>query len=200
MDSRSPDDGGFTADPDAAGYEVGQSPRPHAPSEFQAVTEGHASVAPQHFPGNMTLDGRIAWAFGLLALIGLPFLSLLAPSITMIIVGLKQRRKNPVAARTGRNAAIFGSVHLLIVTAFITVGIAVSLVRGGGVSSADNPLLVYLFVIPVGIYLAIVGPLINVIMAIIAFVRPVSRAAAQQRIEASLPSPIQLPNRRTTHL
>lgn len=116
--------------------------------------------------------------FGLLSFIGLPFLSLLAPGITMIVLGLRQRRKNLVAAHLGRKAAIFGAVNTGIVVLYLIVLFVASSIYGGGVSYEENPVLIAGFAIPVAVYIVAVGPMLNLVLAIIALVRPVSQEKA----------------------
>ncbi|GAB3061035.1 hypothetical protein [Sediminivirga luteola] len=127
--------------------------------------------------------------FGLLSFIGLPFLSLLAPGITMIVLGLRQRRKNPVAAHLGRRAAIFGAVNTGIVVLYLLVLFVASSIYDGGVRFEDNPVLIAGFAIPVAIYIVAVGPLLNLVLAIIALARPVSQEKADKILNRAHPGP-----------
>lgn len=168
--------------PHAAPQGLPESSEPaHNPPLGPAPADGRGPVCPEHFPGSLTLDGRLPWVFGFLSLVGLPFLSLLAPGIAMMIAGPLQRRKNPVAARTGRRAAIFGAVNVLVVIVYLIVLFFAS--RGGPVSPAEAPLLIYGFAIPAAVYLVAVGPIINVVMAILGLARPVSREKARRILE-----------------
>lgn len=130
------------------------------------------------FPTTMSRDGRIAWVFGLLSVLGLPFLSLVAPGVTMTVLGLLQRRKNPVAARVGRNVALFGAINVAVCAIFLIVLAGSSAVYEGGVTLDNNPLLLILFAFPVGAYIVAIGPILNIVLAIVALVRPVSPARA----------------------
>lgn len=161
------------------------SPPPQPPFPAQpSAAYSHNAAAPGNdprrlaFPASISQDGRLPWVFGLLSFIGLPFLSLLAPGITMTVLGLRERRKNPVAARLGRNAAIFGAVNTGIVVLYLLVLFVASAIYDGGVSFEDNPVLIAGFAIPVAVYIVAVGPVLNLILAIIALVRPVSREKA----------------------
>jgi hypothetical protein len=165
-----------------APQDVPSSPEHGAPSPLgPAPTDGRGPVRPEHFPGSMALDGRLPWVFGFLSLVGLPFLSLLAPGIAMIIAGLLQGRKNPVAARTGRRAAIFGAANVLVVVVYLVVLFLASM--DGPVSPAEAPLLIYGFAIPAAVYLIAVGPIINVVMAILGLARPLSQDKARRILE-----------------
>ena len=129
----------------------------------------------------MVLDGRLPWVFGFLSLLGLPFLSLLAPGFAMIIAGLLQGRKNMVAARTGRRAALFGALNVLVVIAYLAVLFFASM--DGPVSPAEAPLLIYGFMIPVAVYVVVLGPMVNVVMAIVGLARPLSQEKVRRILE-----------------
>ncbi|MFC0674631.1 hypothetical protein [Brachybacterium hainanense] len=166
------------ADPPAGNEPPGASPHRVAP-----VPQAGPPPAPAtslDFPTTLSRDGRLPWAFGLLSLIGLPFLSLLAPGITMIVLGLLQRRKNPVARHVGGRAALFGAINVAVVLGYLAALIIGSAAHGGSVSFEENPLLIGGFIIPVAIYLVAIGPLLNLVLAIIALARPVSREKAEK--------------------
>lgn len=132
-----------------------------------------ADPSPEDFPTTMGNDGRIAWALGLIGVIGFPAVAALAMSITMIVLGLLQQKKNPVAARTGRNAAIFGATVLAAVPIFFGL-----LYFGLPREPTPEPPLAALIAIPFGVWMILGGPITGVVMGIIALVRPVSRDRA----------------------
>ncbi|EWS81388.1 hypothetical protein BF93_17585 [Brachybacterium phenoliresistens] len=160
----------------------GYGPPPQAgPPPASPDTRG--PVRPEHFPGGISLDGRLPWILGFLAVLGLPFVSLLAPGIAMVIAGLLQQRKNPVAARTGRRAATFGAVNILVVVLFLAVLFIGSFFGDGTYTAEEDPLVIFGFALPFGIYLVAIGPILNLVMAIVALARPVSREKAQRILE-----------------
>ncbi|GAB2538274.1 hypothetical protein [Brachybacterium huguangmaarense] len=138
-----------------------------------------AGDRPEHYPTVAGVDGRIAWAMGLLGLIPVPGLAALVTGIVMIVVGLRQRRRNPVAKRLGRNAAILGATLLVGVVVFFTLmGIGIATEDPG--SSGDTPSPLLLLAAPFGIWMIVIGPLVAVIMGVIALARPVSREKASR--------------------
>lgn len=167
---------GYGPPPQGAAPQVGAVPAPPDP---------RGPVRPEHFPGGISLDGRLPWILGFLAVLGLPFISLLAPGIAMVIAGLLQQRKNPVAAWTGRRAAAFGAVNIVVVALFLAVLFIGSFDSDGGYTAQEDPLVIYGFALPFGIYLVALGPILNLVMAIIALARPVSREKAQRILETT---------------
>ncbi|MGO1875895.1 hypothetical protein [Agrococcus casei] len=168
----------------AQAHQPPQLPPPMVPVAVpqQATIDGYYSSRAEGmqqlvFPTTMSRDGRIAWVFGLLSVLGLPFLSLVAPGVTMTVLGLLQRRKNPVAA-VGRNVALFGAINVAVCAIFLIVLAGSSAVYEGGVTLDNNPLLLILFAFPVGAYIVAIGPILNIVLAIVALVRPVSPARA----------------------
>lgn len=133
---------------------------------------------PEDFPTTAGNDGRIAWALGLLGFLSVPGLAALVTGIVLVVVGLLQRRKNPVAARTGRGAAILGATLIASVVIFFStmaIGISLEQQRGGPTDGFD-PL--FLIIVPVGIWMLAAGPLVAIIMGFVALARPVSRDKA----------------------
>ncbi|MGO1979095.1 hypothetical protein, partial [Brachybacterium tyrofermentans] len=107
-------------------------------------------------------------------------LSILAPSLAMLITGLLQRRKNPVARSVGTRAAIFAAVSLLATILFFTFlfGILLPLVEAGVV--ADNALWPAFIMVPLGVWVVIAGPITCLVMGIVGLAKPVSREKAQR--------------------
>lgn len=136
----------------------------------------------------MSEDGRLAWALGLLGLIGFPGLAALVMSITMLVVGLLQRRRNPVAARTGTRAAIFGGITLATVIAFFTI-LAIEVSTSDPAQTSDTPSPLVIVFIVLGIWMIVVGPLVGAIMGIIALARPISRDKAASILEQATNAP-----------
>lgn len=144
-------------------------------------------------PGLLTdlrRDGQLGWAMGLLGLITpVAFaVGLLAPSpitdavavwgilpmaVAMILVGLSQRQ-NAVARRTGRHAALFGAVHLVLLVAWAVVVHVVLHGTPQDVLERFGPGLSAIVLIPTFAYLVFVGPLLGVVLGVIALVVPVS--------------------------
>lgn len=150
------------------------------PPQAWAVHPAAHEMRPEHFPTTVGRDGRIAWSLGLLGLLGIPGLSILAPSLAMLITGLLQRRKNPVARSVGTRAAIFGGISLLATILFFTFvfGILLPLVEAGVV--ADNALWPAFVMVPLGVWVVIAGPITFLVMGIVGLAKPVSREKAQQ--------------------
>lgn len=156
---------------------------PTPPPTGTAPAPFPSAPSPEDFPTTVGNDGRIAWALGLLGVLGFPVIAALAMSITMIVLGLLQRKKNPVAARTGRNAAIFGATVLASVPIFFGL-----LFFGLPREPTPEPPIAALIAIPFGIWMILGGPITGVVMGIIALVRPVSRDRAA-KILATTPVP-----------
>lgn len=139
---------------------------------------------PAGYPTTVGNDGRIAWALGLIGFIGVPALASLAMGTTMMIVGLMQRKKNPVARVVGTRAAIFGASAVLAVIlffAFMVIGFWLE----PEPQSNPSPLLMVMAVF--GVYQMFLAPLIGVIMGIVALVRPVGPTKAASILETSGP-------------
>jgi len=150
------------------------------PPQAWAVHPAAHEMRPEHFPTAVGRDGRIAWSLGLLGLLGIPGLSILAPSLAMLITGLLQRRKNPVARSVGTRAAIFGGISLLATILFFTFvfGILLPLIDAGVV--ADDAVWPVFIVAPLGVWVVIAGPITAIVMGIVGLAKPVSREKAQQ--------------------
>jgi len=133
-------------------------------------------------------DGRLAWALGLLGLLGVPGLAALVMSIVMLVVGLLQRRRNPVAAHMGTRAAIFGGITLATVIAFFTI-LIIGMVTTDPTRTYDTPPPLGIALIVLGIWMILVGPLVGVVMGIVALVRPVSRDKAAAILERAANAP-----------
>ncbi|MDO5662380.1 MAG: hypothetical protein Q4G40_06775 [Brachybacterium sp.] len=150
-------------------------PVPGTPAPMPFPPHG-APVDARHFPTSAGNDGRIAWALGLLGLIGFPGAAAICMGASMLIVGLLQGKKNPVARAIGRRAALFGAITLATVVVFFS-----AVVTGVNLNpSMDSPLSIALMIvlIPTGGWMIIVGPLVGLICGIVALARPVPRDRA----------------------
>lgn len=172
------------------------SPRTGAPDPAtQTATPPSApplkarDMRPEHFPtAPMSHDGRIAWVVGLVSLIGipglfigLPGLAILPTSITMIVVGVAQHGKNPVAQAVGRRAATFGAISLAVALLFFVMLIIVlPTAEAVGFTPGDWDLLHYIIVVPLSAWTGVLGPLIAFLMAIIALTDTVSTKKAEK--------------------
>lgn len=137
-------------------------------------------LRPEHFPTTVGRDGRLAWSLGLLGLIGFPGLAIIAPSLAMLIAGLLQRRKNPVARSVGTRSAIFGGISLLATILFFTFvfGILLPLIDAGVV--ADDAVWPVFIVAPLGVWVVIAGPITAIVMGIVGLAKPVGREKAER--------------------
>ncbi|GAA1326045.1 hypothetical protein GCM10028787_08020 [Brachybacterium horti] len=150
------------------------------PPSYRVVPPPAHLLTPEHFPTTVTRDGRIAWAFGLLGFIGFPGLATIVMSITLVILGLVQRGKNPVARAVGRRAAIFGAISLLATVVFFVLIFAVwPALEEAGVVSGDSVPMMFLMV-PLAVWVAFGAPITGVVMGIVALTRPVSREKAER--------------------
>lgn len=136
---------------------------------------------PEHFPTTVSNDGRLGWTLGLVSVFGVPGVTAVVCGTAMIIGGLMQRRKNPVARRTGRNAAIFGASLVVSTVLFFSImGIGVALENSGSdVEPFFNAFGAWVFA-PLGIWMIIIGPLVAFIMGIVGLTVPVSRKKAER--------------------
>lgn len=151
-------------------------PAPAAPP----VPPPAQALRPEHFPTTTTRDGRIAWAFGLLGLISFPGLAVIAMSITMLILGLAQRGKNPVARAVGRRAAIFGALSLLAAIVFFVLLFAVwPALQSAGIVT-DDSVAMGVVLVPLAAWTAFIGPITGIVMGIVALAKPVSREKAER--------------------
>ncbi|MFX4272076.1 DUF4870 domain-containing protein [Propionibacteriaceae bacterium Y1685] len=90
--------------------------------------------APGQVPPQRT--GRVAWVVGFLTYIPIPFVHLVVAAVTMLVVGLLQRKHGGIAARNGTRAANFGLTLLLvplIIGAAMAIGIATGTPTSDGV-------------------------------------------------------------------
>lgn len=94
---------------------AGSAPYPSAPYPGAPVPGAFAS-APR--------TGAIAWGLGFLVFVPFPIVGLLATVITVVVVGLGQRKHGGVAAANGVNAANWALTFFLL----MCVGAAVNLV------------------------------------------------------------------------
>lgn len=147
---------------------------------------------PQGYPTTLRNDGRIAWVMGLL---GCSFLVLFTTipvhtvitGLTMVVVGLMQRGKNPVARAVGTRAALFGGVMLLLSPLLVLAWIPTALVAIHAPPS-DGPLWVLASSTLGLIIYGLVGvglPLIAIMMAAISLLVPVSADRAAQIIHST---------------
>lgn len=150
------------------------------PTQAWPVPPSAREMRPEHFPTTVGRDGRIAWSLGLVGLIGFPGLAIISASLGMLIAGLLQRRKNPVARSMGARAAIFGAASLLATILFFTFlfGILLPLVDAGVV--ADNATWPPFIMAPLGVWVVIAGPITCIVMGIIGLAKPVDREKAQR--------------------
>lgn len=134
---------------------------------------------PEGFPTTVSNDGRLGWAISLVSVVGFPGACAIVCGIAMIIGGLMQRRKNPIARRTRRNAALFGASLVLSTAAFFAImGIGIALENAGSdVEPFFNAFGPFVFA-PLGIWMIIVGPLVAFAMGIVGLTVPVSREKA----------------------
>ncbi|EWS81832.1 hypothetical protein BF93_14860 [Brachybacterium phenoliresistens] len=132
---------------------------------------------PDFFPTTASNDGRLAWAFGLLSLLAVPLLSLLVPSILMLVVGLAQLGRNAVARRSGLRAALLGGANLLIVVLYLVMLGTLTRVLGG-IDAQEQPGVFYGLALPGLVYICVLAPLVNIVLGIVALARPVSRQRA----------------------
>lgn len=134
----------------------------------------------EHFPTTVGKDGRIAWALGLVSLIGFPGLAIIATSLAMLITGLLQLGKNPVATVVGRRAAIFGGVSLLAtILFFVMIFVIAPALIDAGVIDDSSPTSA-LFMVPLGVWVVIAGPITCLVMGIVGLVKPISRERAER--------------------
>lgn len=150
-----------------------------SPQAWQMLPSAR-DLRPEHFPTTVGKDGRVAWSLGLVGLIGFPGLAIIAASLAMLIAGLLQRRKNPVARSVGTRAAIFGAVSLLVTILFFTFlfGILLPLVDAGVV--ADNAVWPAFIMVPLGVWVVIAGPITAIVMGIVGLAKPVGREKAER--------------------
>lgn len=143
---------------------------------------------PQGFPTLQKNDGRIAWMMGLIGFgaMLIPFLPPLAMGIAMAEVGGRQKHKNPVAAKIGKNAARFGWVviglHGVTLLMVIILGAVFSTTGSSATGSSGTMTnlqvaVIILMIIPL-ILAQVVAPIVGGIMGIIGAAVPVSRAKA----------------------
>lgn len=150
-----------------------------------------SDLTAEDFPSTPARDGRVAWIPGLLGLLlladflGVHTVSALPMSVAMIIVGLIQHRENPVARRTGRNAAIFGLAVLVPVVILIAAYRVIPILDARDLASFDTLDSVGALMFPLAIWEFFIAPLVGAIMGIVALVRPVSRQKAARILATS---------------
>lgn len=102
---------------------------------------------PYRYPQQRPESGTIAWAVGLAVLAFFPFVSSVVASVLMIIVGLKQRAKEPIAAANGRNAANFGLTYLVVTLILVPLYfVMLDVLTKDGPTSETFPLMIPLIV------------------------------------------------------
>ncbi|WP_114853230.1 hypothetical protein [Brachybacterium sp. YJGR34] len=152
------------------------TPPGHAPPPLPPAQQ----MRPEHFPTSIGRDGRVAWVVGFAAAIGFPGLAIIAASAAMLVLGILQQGKNPVARAVGRRAAVFGALSLLVTVFFFLMifVIAPALIDAGVI--ADSSAWSAALMVPLAVWVVVAGPLTCVIMAIVALARPVTRERAQR--------------------
>lgn len=142
---------------------------------------------PEGYPTTASNDGRIAWAMGLIGASGIVLIWVLpihtfVMGLVMLIVGLIQRGKNPVARAVGTRAAIFGGISTVLsivpIIAFILTVIGFASTAENQ-STADTILGIgFLGTALLSLFVLVLVPLVGTIMGIVGLVRPVPRDQA----------------------
>lgn len=137
-----------------------------------------AHPTPAHFPTSPKNDGRFPWILGFLALVGFPGLSLLVPSLAGIIAGAIVARRNRVARRLGGRAILFGAANIVLMISFFTLlfGLHPWAVDRGYIPEEWLPATILL--IALSAWVAFIGPITYVVLAIIAASKKVTRSKA----------------------
>lgn len=133
-----------------------------------------AELRPEHLPTSVGDDGRIAWALGLLGFLSFPGIAILATSIAMLVAGLVQRKRNPVARSVGTRAALFGAVSLLMTVLFFGFGFGVLVPLGEAGIIGDDTIWPAFILVPLGLWVVVAGPITAIVMGIIALAKPFS--------------------------
>lgn len=150
------------------------------PPQAWPVQLSARDLRPEHFPTTVGKDGRIAWSLGLLGLIGFPGLAIIAASLAMLIAGLLQLGKNPVATVVGRRAAIFGGISLLAtVLFFVMIFVIAPALIDAGIIEDSSPGSA-LFMVPLAVWVVLAGPLTCLVMGIVGLAKPISREKAER--------------------
>lgn len=103
--------------PAPSGY--GPAPAGYPPAGYAPAPPGYYAQ-PGMVPIMMQPPSGLAWGFGFLALIPLPFLSALVTGLVMMVVGNSQKMRDPATTANGRNAANWGLTFTLV-TAVVAI-------------------------------------------------------------------------------
>lgn len=163
----------------AAGYPGSPQPAAAHPGTGQPTPVGRVprDQQPEHFPTTLSQDGRLAWVFGFLGLLGVPILAATVTGLVMLIVGLVQRRKNPVARSVATRAALWGALGVVLGIGYIAALFVFTQLTGGGATFEEAPLLTTILIVW-AVAMAVLYPIASIILAIVGLVRPVSRERA----------------------
>lgn len=178
--------GAMSQTPDQETGRTGIAPQPASahpgappPGAAQVPPPAPAPDGPERFPTTVGRDGRLGWSMGLIALIGVPGLAIAAASLGMIIAGLSQRSKNPVARTVGGRAALFGAISLAATLLFFLLVFAIlPALENSGAIPPDANAVWALTAAPLGVWVVVAGPLTCIVMGILGLARPVSQEKA----------------------